>query len=172
MSTASSARSPDRPRQRDVHADDLHGDLHRDLHREVEARLQRAGQRYTAARRKLVDVLSGDGTPLTLPEVLGRDRALSQSSAYRNLSHLESAGVVRRLVHGIEYSRYELAEDLTEHHHHLVCEHCGSVTDVMFAERVELAIEGALGELLVAKGFTPRHHVIDIYGACDDCSGT
>ena len=142
-----------------------------DLHGEVESRLERAGQRYTAVRRALVDVLSGGGTPLTLPEVLGRDRALSQSSAYRNLAHLEAAGVVRRLVHGSEYARYELAEDLTEHHHHLVCEHCGSVTDVTFGERVERAIDGALGDLLVARGFTPRHHAIDIYGACADCAG-
>ncbi|MDQ3738907.1 MAG: transcriptional repressor [Actinomycetota bacterium] len=147
------------------------GGVQRDLHREVEARLERAGQRYTTARRALVGVLAGDAAPLTLPEVLGRNRALSQSSAYRNLSHLESAGVVRRLVHGIEYARYELAEDLTEHHHHLVCEQCGSVTDVTFDEPVERAIEGALGELLAASGFTARHHEIDVYGACAACAG-
>ena len=62
---------------------------------------------------------------MTLPDILGADRSLAQSSAYRSLAVLVDAGVVRRLVHGGDHAHYELAEHLTEHHHHLVCDACG-----------------------------------------------
>ena len=42
---------------------------------------------------------------------------------------LEQAGVVHRVVATDEFTRYELAEDLTEHHHHLICSSCGAVAD-------------------------------------------
>ena len=64
-----------------------------------------------------------------IPQILEVDRSLAQSSAYRNLAVLERAGVVHRIVTTDEFARYELAEDLTEHHHHLICRSCGSVAD-------------------------------------------
>ena len=92
-------------------------------------RLRRDGQRYTDNRRQLVQVLSESADPLTIPEILRRRDDLAQSSVYRNLSVLERAGVVQKIVTTDEWARYELAEDLTEHHHHLICSSCGAVRD-------------------------------------------
>ncbi len=89
-----------------------------------------AEQQYTANRRAVTAVLAAADGPMTLPEILGADRSLAQSSAYRSLAVLVDAGVVRRLVHGGDHAHYELAEHLTEHHHHLVCDACGTVVDV------------------------------------------
>ena len=96
-----------------------------ELHRGVEARLREVDQQYTANRRAVTTVLAAAATPLTLPDILDADRSLAQSSAYRSLAVLVEAGVVRRLVHGGDHAHYELAEQLTEHHHHLVCDECG-----------------------------------------------
>lgn len=141
-----------------------------ELHRLVDERLRGRQQRYTPVRRRIVDALLVSQSPLTLPELLVDEPSLAQSSAYRNLAVLEEAGVVRRLVHGPDHARYELAEDLTEHHHHLICEQCGRVQDVALGPQIESSLEAALAQLGRAEGFVPRHHAIDIYGLCSTCS--
>src|SRR2546425_281037 len=77
----------------------------------------------------VVDVLAEAGRPVTIADILASGSVPAQSTAYRNLAVLEQAGVVRKVFAGDEYSRYELSEDLTEHHHHMVCVNCGSVED-------------------------------------------
>ena len=141
-----------------------------DLHRTVRSRLGEAGQSYTANRRAIVDELGVTG-PCTLPELLERRRELAQSSAYRNLAVLESAGVVRRLVHHGEFARYELAEGLTGHHHHLVCTDCGAVVDIEFPPALERRMDEAFASAASAAGFEVDHHVVDIHGRCASCRG-
>ena len=96
----------------------------------VEARLRGAGQRYTEQRRDLVRLLADAASPRSIPQILAEAGDMKQSSAYRNLASLEHAGVVRRVPTDEEYGRYELAEDLIGHHHHLVCSNCGTMRDV------------------------------------------
>ncbi len=140
-----------------------------ELDRAVNERLIDHELRYTSGRRAIVEGLRAAAGPVTLPELLDRVPDLAQSSAYRNLSLLEEAGVVRRLVHGGEHARYELAEALTEHHHHLVCESCGLVRDVTFSDRVERTLDAAIAKVAQAERFTPRGHTLDVYGECADC---
>lgn len=133
-------------------------------------RLMGRDQRYTTGRRRIVEVLAAAGAPVTLPALLELAPDLSQSSAYRNLAIMEEVGVVRRLVHGAEHAHYELAEDLTEHHHHLICEECGLITDVTLDDGLERSLDQAFEGLAAAAAFTPRHHAIDIFGRCADCA--
>jgi Fe2+ or Zn2+ uptake regulation protein len=140
-----------------------------DLHRQAEARLRDRDQRYTVGRRQIVDALASTDGPVTLPALLEHAPTLAQSSAYRNLGVLEEVGVVRRLVHGADHAHYELAEDLTEHHHHLICEQCGRVQDISLGPRIERSLDTALAEIVRAQGFEPQHHTIDIYGRCATC---
>jgi Fe2+ or Zn2+ uptake regulation protein len=140
-----------------------------DLHRAAAGRLAEHDQQYTRNRRTLVDVLGRVSGPVTLPELLALDGSLAQSSAYRNLSVLIDAGVVRRLQHGGDHARYELAEHLTEHHHHLICEVCGTVVDVTLPPRLESSLDRAFDQVAAASGFAPSHHAIDVYGVCAPC---
>jgi len=141
------------------------------LHRDVEERLVAAGQRYTAARRRLVEALARVAAPLTLPSVLAADPELSQSSTYRNLVILAEAGAVRRLHHGLDqHAHYELAEGLLEHHHHLICRECGTVADVTLDDETERRLEVSLAAAARSAGFVPQHHDVDIYGACATCA--
>ena len=140
-----------------------------ELHRTVTGRLAARDQRYTTGRRMIVDSLTAARGPVTLPELLAAAPSLAQSSTYRNLSILEDAGVVRRLVHGGEHAHYELAEDLLGHHHHLICTHCGSVRDVTLGTRLERSLDAAFERVADGEGFRPERHAIDIYGACADC---
>jgi len=136
----------------------------------VRERLMERDQRYTPGRRRIVEALAVAGAPITLPGLLAAAPDLSQSSAYRNLALMEDAGVVRRLAHGAEHAHYELAEDLTEHHHHLICEECGLITDVTLDAALERSLDRAFDGLARAAGFSPRHHAIDVFGRCADCA--
>jgi Fur family transcriptional regulator, ferric uptake regulator len=140
-----------------------------ELHRIARERLLDRDQRYTENRRQIVDALALVERPVTLPELIEVSPSLAQSSAYRNLSIMEEAGVVRRLVHGSEHAHFELAEDLTEHHHHLICESCGLICDITLDPSTEARLDQVFDDLATAAGFSPRHHNIDVYGICAEC---
>lgn len=140
-----------------------------ELERAINDRLNAHDLRLTAARRAIVDGLKSASGPITLPELLAAAPDLAQSSAYRNLTLLEEAGVVRRLVHGGEHAHFELAESLTEHHHHLICEECGLVRDITLDAGVERTLDDQFDSLSAAEGFTQTHHTVDVYGLCTDC---
>jgi Fe2+ or Zn2+ uptake regulation protein len=137
---------------------------------EVATLLQRADQRYTTGRRRVVAALQeGDG-PLTITQILAQDTELSQSSVYRNLTILEEVGAVTRIVTGDDFSRYELAEHLTEHHHHLICSDCGDVIDFSLDESVEKSLDAALHRAAEVAGFTVQAHRLDLLGTCGSCT--
>ncbi|MGZ4148789.1 MAG: Fur family transcriptional regulator [Actinomycetota bacterium] len=141
-----------------------------DVHATAQARLSAAGQRYTAQRRRLVDVLSSVGSPVALPDILARGRGLKQSSVYRNLTALQHAGVVRRIATDEEFGRYELPEEWTGHHHHLVCSRCGAMRDVEVPVGLERTLDRALDLLARRAGFASVSHRLDLIGLCADCA--
>jgi Fe2+ or Zn2+ uptake regulation protein len=140
-----------------------------DLQDVVAERLGRHGQRYTSGRRALVDVLVGADAPLTILEVVARGHSLAQSSAYRNLTVLEAAGVVSRIISGQEHARFELAHDLTGHHHHLICSTCGSVRDFTVSDHLEQQLERTLRQTAEQNDFDVEHHRLDLVGVCAAC---
>jgi Fe2+ or Zn2+ uptake regulation protein len=142
-----------------------------DLHDTIRARLAEAGQRYTRRRRELVEFLVRTGNPVAIPQIL-RARKLAQSSVYRNLGELERAGVVRRVSTEDEHGRYELAEDLTEHHHHLMCSSCGRVEDLLIPPALERSLERTLDGVARSAGFAEVDHRLDLIGVCSDCAST
>jgi Fur family transcriptional regulator, ferric uptake regulator len=141
-----------------------------ELHETVEERLHRVGQRYTPNRRALVDELLAVRGPVSIGDLLVGKRALPQSSAYRNLAVLEHAGVIRRVVTGDDFARFELDEGLTEHHHHLVCSSCGRVEDVAIPLNVDRSIGRTLDRLAKRAGFASVGHRLDLIGRCRSCA--
>jgi len=142
-----------------------------ELDRMAASRLSSDGQRYTANRRALVAVLREADAPLTIPQIIERRSTLATSSVYRNLDLLERAQVVQRVVTNDEWVRFELAEDLTgHHHHHLVCNGCGLVLDFELTSRFEQSIDEHLEAVAQEHGFVPHLHRLDLVGLCKDCS--
>jgi len=140
-----------------------------DLHATVTGRLRRIDQRYTTGRRALVEVLAEAGRPVTIGEIVAGGRVPAQSTAYRNLAVLEQAGVVRRVQGHDEFSRYELAEDLTGHHHHMVCVTCGAVEDFTMPSSVERNLARVIEAVSAGSGFKPEGHRLDLLGTCAEC---
>jgi Fur family transcriptional regulator, ferric uptake regulator len=141
-----------------------------DVHDTAAQRLAENGLRYTSSRRAIVTVLARSDDPLTIPSILRKNRSLAQSSVYRNLGELTDAGIVHRIISGSdEFGHYELAEDLTTHHHHLVCTHCGRVSDFTASDSLESTLDAALARIARRTGFSVDHHRLDLIGTCADC---
>ena len=140
-----------------------------DLHHVVEHRLRRIDQRYTSGRRAIVELLVTAGHPVSIADIAESLPGLPRSSAYRHLVDLQAAGLVRRVTANDEFTRYELAEDLTEHHHHLLCINCGKVTDVTLPADFEQQVGTAIAKLASAAGFQAHSHRLDVLGLCAAC---
>lgn len=134
----------------------------------VQAKLADIGQRFTSGRRAIVDALQHAGRPLSMPEILKATK-LAQSSVYRNLTVLENAGVVVRVLTTDEWGRFELSEDLTGHHHHMVCADCGAMADVRIPDGLEHELDKVLARLAKKEGFSMDHHRLDVIGHCSRC---
>jgi Fe2+ or Zn2+ uptake regulation protein len=139
------------------------------LHGLVEQRLRQISQRYTTGRREVVELLASAGHPVSIEDIAVRAPRLPRSSAYRHLVDLQQAGVVRRVAANDEYSRFELAEEITEHHHHLLCTRCGKVTDVIPTPAFEHAMNRYLESLSALNGFQTDDHRLDMLGSCAAC---
>ncbi len=141
------------------------------LHDDVATRLRRGRQRYTPARRSLVELLHRLHRPHSIAELLDADPEMSQSSLYRNLNVLEAHDVVRRLSGTDDVARFELAEDVTgDHHHHLVCTSCGTIEDIEVDHEVEAAMHDAVDHAAEARGFRTEVHRLELLGTCATCS--
>lgn len=141
-----------------------------EIHEVVGTRLRRDDQRYTDKRRALVEVLQGAGRPISMPAILEQSPGMAQSSVYRNLSVLEHAGVVRRIVTTDDHAAFELVEDLSSHHHHLICSNCGAIEDFVVPEPVERDLEKALARAARQRRFQVAGHSLDLFGTCADCA--
>jgi Fur family ferric uptake transcriptional regulator len=140
-----------------------------DLHDLVEVQLRRADLRYTSGRRAIVELLASHGHPVSISDIAAELPEVPRSSAYRHLVDLQSAGLVRRIAASDEFARFELAEDLTEHHHHLLCTSCGRVIDVTPTPAFERTVAKMVRELAARQGFEPTSHALDVIGHCSDC---
>ncbi len=143
---------------------------HGTLHGEIERRLDAAGHRYTTGRRALVGALIAAGRPLGLPEILEASPGLPQSSVYRNLTVLEQATVVERHLVNADHARYELAESLVGHHHHLLCVRCGAIDDAHVSPELERALTAMLEATVREQHFLMLGHRLHLTGVCHRCA--
>jgi len=139
------------------------------VHEAIGLRLAGLDQRYTHRRRQLVEALAEAGRPLTVPELVEAARGIPLSSAYRNMTALIEIGVVRRVAGSDDHARFELAEELSGHHHHLVCASCGKVEDVHPSPRLERALGEAAQAVAEEQDYTVSEHRFDLVGVCPDC---
>ncbi len=141
------------------------------LDRKVEARLADHEVRYTNGRRRVVQALAladGPKSAAELSGVIGPKVPLS--SLYRTLAVLEEARVIAPHYSVKGLARYELAEWLAGHHHHLVCVDCGAVEDITIPERLEGRVEAVVSEIGTIASFRATNHALEVEGLCVNCA--
>jgi Fe2+ or Zn2+ uptake regulation protein len=140
-----------------------------DVHSIARKRLASIDQRYSTGRQQLVEALHRAAHPLVATEIVAATRDLPQSSVYRNLAVLESAGVVVKVLTNGDRAAFELAEELKGHHHHIVCVACGQVLDIDIPQNVERLLDKSLADTVAAVGFVLSGHRLDLLGRCANC---
>jgi Fe2+ or Zn2+ uptake regulation protein len=92
------------------------------------------------------------------------------SSLYRTLAVLEDAEIVSPHFATKGLARYELAEWLTGHHHHLVCIECGTVEDIEIPAHYEKQVNVLVNDIAAEASFTATNHALEIEGRCERCA--
>lgn len=140
------------------------------LDREVEGRLRDAEVRYTRGRRRVVSALAESDGPMSAAELHALiGNSVPISSLYRSLSVMEEVGVLVHHLGARGVTRYELAEWLQGHHHHLICINCGKVEDLQLPPAFERRVQGLVDEIGVLASFQPSDHALEIEGRCAEC---
>jgi len=140
------------------------------LDQTVEVRLRSRGARYTRARRAVVAALAASVGPRSASEMFqDMDAAVPLSSLYRTLAVLEGADIVVPHFGTKGLTRYELADWITGHHHHLVCTECGLVEDIGIPAALEDRVRVVVRELAALVSFSPLDHTLEIEGRCSKC---
>ena len=128
--------------------------------------LRAQGGRVTTCRRAILEAFLGVGGHVTAETLTARVQVsqpdVHESTVYRFLDELERLGVVDHVHLGHGPAVYHLASDA---HHHLVCDHCGTVTEVpeeLFAD-LRSRLQAEFGFAL-----QPRHFAVT--GRCEACS--
>jgi Fe2+ or Zn2+ uptake regulation protein len=133
---------------------------------ELVERLRRDGSRVTTARRAVLEEFLRCREQHPSVEELAerihrRYPDIHLSTVYRNLDHLEEAGVLAQVRVGNGPASYHLRSDA---HDHAVCDRCGVVLLLPSAVMAELA------ELLdVELGFALSPSHVTLRGECDSC---
>jgi Fur family ferric uptake transcriptional regulator len=122
-------------------------------------KIRRCGYRATPQRIAVLAAIAA-GRHQDLEEIRARCPEVGMVTVYRTLDLLCGLGLVRRLDLG-RGPRYEVAEN---HHHHLICEGCGSVAEFETCP-VELQDLPGLGG-----GFEVHGHSLEVYGRCSGCT--
>jgi Fur family ferric uptake transcriptional regulator len=137
---------------------------------EIEERLSGAGARYTTGRRLVVAALSEADGPRSAAE-LHQDLGgrVPVSSVYRSLTVLEEAGVVDTHHGARGLTRYEMAEWVAGHHHHVVCGSCGMVEDIELPKELEVELERLVGRVAGLSSFSVTGHALEVDGRCVRC---
>ncbi|MFV1970200.1 MAG: Fur family transcriptional regulator [Acidimicrobiia bacterium] len=141
-----------------------------EIHELVKQRLSETETRYTAGRRVVVTEIQMASGPRTAAELATPSMgSLPVSSLYRTLAVFEDVGILKK-HHGPDgVARYELAEWLTGHHHHIVCVACGAIEDIDVPDSAESELHAIASSLGAQAGFRVLDHVLEVEGVCPNC---
>ena len=122
-----------------------------------------------AARQALLELLDSQTCALSAIEIedalRAGERPVGRASIYRILDELERLHLVQKLQVGQAMARYEPIRSGDGHHHHLVCDTCGTVMPF-----TDTDLENAIKKLSRRVPMHVAEHEIVLHGACQDCS--
>jgi len=133
--------------------------------------LARQGHRLTGPRRAILQALSTSDKPLTVEEIHARvaERPVNRVTIYRTVHLLVSAGLVRAVDTAQDCLRYELAEQFTGHHAHLVCQGCGRVEELAGCPVPNEALARLSRRVWRRRHFQVVDHELRLVGLCSAC---
>ena len=130
------------------------------------ANIRKKGWRITQIRKEMVKIFCETKRPLSAKDIKIKLAQMAcfanKTTIYRELQFLVSNGYLFKVYISPRQILYESSE--LSHHHHLVCDKCGKIDEVVscLAPRIEKNV-------FEKKGFKIERHVVEFYGLCRDC---
>ena len=134
--------------------------------------LARRGLRLTGPRRAVLEVLAESPAPVTVAEIqerLGSKRP-NIVSVYRTVNLLVRINLLRQTDSPRGSRRYELSEQFTGHHHHLICQGCGRIEDLEGCVLPDATLAQLTRHLDRARNFKVIEHELRLFGLCPRCA--
>lgn len=141
------------------------------IDQQIRTRLTEAGVRYTAGRQDVAAALVMADGPRSAAELhVQLEAAIPLSSLYRSLAVMADAKVLAPHHSSKGVTRYELAEWLSGHHHHLVCIDCGNVDDIELPDTLETTLHELVESVADSGHFVALGHALEVEGRCKACT--
>ncbi|CAM00820.1 Fur family zinc uptake regulator [Saccharopolyspora erythraea NRRL 2338] len=120
--------------------------------------------RQRAAVAKLLSEVEDFRSAQELHEQLRRQgEGIGLTTVYRTLQTLADAGEIDVLRTDSGEAVYRRCS--TDHHHHLVCRHCGRTVEV-----ADPPVENWAERIAQEHGFSEVNHTVEIIGTCRECA--
>lgn len=130
----------------------------------MSSRRGRRGTQHTRQKDAVLKALSGCDDFVSaqgLHRILNEEgQGIGLSTVYRQLNALADDGKAD-IIHLNDQQMFRICQD-GEHHHHLVCEHCGRTIEI---EPPEQWVHSVAEE----HGFSVNSHTLEVFGICPDC---
>ena len=126
-------------------------------------RLEDGGHRLTAPRRAVLSAIARSRRPFTIEELCERLPGTGRATVFRTVKLLQELELVCRVPLEDGGVRYQHARS-GEHHHHLICNSCGSVTEFS-----DPSLDATVEQNAAAAGFELDGHSAELYGRCGAC---
>jgi Fur family transcriptional regulator, ferric uptake regulator len=130
--------------------------------------LREQGLPVTQQREVVADVLFNSPDHLSVEEIetklKARGERIGKATIYRTMEILVRSGLVEEHDFGQGFKRYEHLFGQQPAHAHLVCTHCGDVTEFRSAE-----VDRVQEQVAREHGFQPTRHKLEVYGLCAGC---
>lgn len=136
--------------------------------RAVEKACAQRGLRLTPMRRAAYEEMLDHAAPISAYELLERmqqstGKRLAPPTVYRALEFLLAEGFVHRIE---SRNAFVVCDHPGDQHEsiYFVCRECGASQEEHHAE-----VRDALDKRALSLGFTPKRHVVEVYGLCAAC---
>ena len=138
------------------------------LHDSLQSYMTKRGFRSTSQRRLVTDLFFRSGGHLSIEDLLSKvreqDPRVGYATVYRTLRLLAECELANVRHFGDGVTRYELADEGSHHHDHLICSACKKII-----EFEDEAIEVLQDRIAKRHGFILKSHKHELYGICPEC---
>lgn len=128
------------------------------------SRLETIGFRSTAPRRAVLQAIESAPGPFTVEDLLAELPGVGRATVFRTIKLLQELEMMCRVPLEDGTARYQVSEG--DHHHHLVCRTCGSLTEFSDPE-----LDALIADRARTHGFAIQGHSLELYGFCRACQG-
>ena len=129
--------------------------------------LGEAGYRLTEPRRAVAELVAARAGHVTANDLIAdaqaRDLGIGRATIFRALDLFTELEVLERI--DLPSGDHAYVPCLpTHHHHHVICQRCGKVTEVE-----DLGLGDALAAMEQKSGWRVERHRLELYGVCPEC---